>query len=700
METLRATLTDTLSNYPDATVAVAIRDLASGDALAIRGDRSFHAASTMKVPVMMEVFRQAEAGAFQLDDSLTIRNTFASIVDGSTYQIEDDSDEAIYERIGEPMAIRDLTERMITVSSNLATNMIIELATADSVQQTIERLGAERMQVLRGVEDIKAYRQGLNNTATANDLALIFEAIAEERIVSPSASEVMIDILQQQEFNDMIPAGLPSGTEVAHKTGWITEIHHDAAIVYPPDRPPYVLVVLTEGIADRDESARLVATIARVVAETLQGDAPARAGDSDGPPASDPSALAELHAQHRVDGLDEREFTAQQLWDVLGPIVDRSDVLEREEVGRSARGRPIHLVRYGRGSTRVLLWSQMHGDESTATMALADLFHFFADDPDHPLARRIADEVTVLAIPMLNPDGAEHFQRRNAQGIDINRDAERLSTPEARTLKRMQERFTPDFGFNLHDQNVRTRVQDSNRMAAVGLLAPPFDEEETDNAVRVRAKRIAAVIRHAVEPMVGGHITRYDAPYMSRAFGDRMQQWGVSTVLLESGGWTDDPEKQYLRQVNFAGLLGAFEAMATGRYAEVDLAGYTSLPENGRGVYDLLVHGGTVVVPDLPHYCADLAINYDKPLERRGGRVEDVGTLAGYAEARDTLDANGLYLHPQGALREASREGMALSDEAPAHFILREGPAPSSPAVWTLDADGPPRRATENPVSP
>jgi len=288
MGTLETALADTLTEYRDATIAVAVHDLSSGHRLAIRGDRSFHAASTMKVPVMMEVFRQAEAGAFQLDDSLTIRNAFASIVDGSTYQIENDSDEGIYAHIGEPMAIRDLTERMITRSSNLATNMIIERVTADSVQQTIKRLGAERMRVLRGVEDIKAFRQGVNNTATANDLARILGAIAEERIVSPSASAAMIDILQRQEFNDMIPAGLPPGTEVAHKTGWVTEIHHDAAIIYPPDRPPYVLVVLTEGIADRDESAGLVATVARVVAETLQGHAPARATDSAASPASKP----------------------------------------------------------------------------------------------------------------------------------------------------------------------------------------------------------------------------------------------------------------------------------------------------------------------------------------------------------------------------------------------------------------------------
>lgn len=265
MAALKAALGDTIAAYPDATVAVAVHDLATDATLTIRGDRRFHAASTMKVPVMAEVFRQAQAGRFALDDSLTIRNRFTSIVDGSTYQIEDDSDVAIYERLGTPMAIRDLTERMITVSSNLATNMIIDLVTADSVQQTLSRLGAGRMQVRRGVEDITAYQQGLNNTATASALATVLTAIAEHTVVSPEASRAMIDILKQQEYNDTIPAGLPDNVEVAHKTGWITEIHHDAAIVYPLNAAPYILVVLTEGIPERERSAALHATVAATV---------------------------------------------------------------------------------------------------------------------------------------------------------------------------------------------------------------------------------------------------------------------------------------------------------------------------------------------------------------------------------------------------------------------------------------------------
>lgn len=272
---LEAALRQIVERYPEATVGVAVRDPeATGTAVDLRADRRFHAASTMKVPVLIEVFRQAEAGRLALDDSLAIENRFRSIVDGSVYQIEDDSDDALYEHLGERRSVGELARRMITVSSNLTTNLLIERVTPDSVQQTIERLGTERMQVRRGVEDLKAYRQGLSNTATARDLATLLRALMQGRAVSPEADAAMVEILMEQTYTTMIPAGLPAGARVAHKTGWITEIHHDAAIVYPPGAPPYVLVVLTEGLAEQDRSARLGAEIARAVHAALRGAPP------------------------------------------------------------------------------------------------------------------------------------------------------------------------------------------------------------------------------------------------------------------------------------------------------------------------------------------------------------------------------------------------------------------------------------------
>lgn len=253
-------------------IAVAVRDPSTGFSLDRKSNRPFHAASTMKVPVMIEVFRQAETGRFDLDDSIPVKTTFTSIADSSAYDLsaEDDSDQDLYTRVGESLSIRELTHRMINVSSNLATNLLIDLVDADSVQRTIRSLGTTTMEVLRGVEDIPAYRQGLNNTATAADLATLFAALARGEAVSPEADQAMIDILLEQKFNEMIPAGLPENVRVAHKTGWITAIHHDAALVLPPDAEPFVLVVLTEGFQDESTSANVAADIARLVYQTLR----------------------------------------------------------------------------------------------------------------------------------------------------------------------------------------------------------------------------------------------------------------------------------------------------------------------------------------------------------------------------------------------------------------------------------------------
>jgi beta-lactamase class A len=262
-----------LGRYPTATVAVVVRRAAPGDTIAYarNADRPFHAASTMKVPVMIEAFRQVEAGTRSWDDPVRVENRFRSIVDGSEYAITDDSDDALYESLGRDVPFRDLVQRAITTSSNLATNLLIDRLTADSVQATAVRLGAPGMRVLRGVEDLKAFEAGLSNRTTAAALATLMEALRDGRAVSPEADAAMIDVLDDQAFNEMIPADLPDGVRVAHKTGEITEIHHDAAVVYPEGATPYVLVILTEGLADKTESARLGAEVSRAVYDVLVG---------------------------------------------------------------------------------------------------------------------------------------------------------------------------------------------------------------------------------------------------------------------------------------------------------------------------------------------------------------------------------------------------------------------------------------------
>ena len=256
-----------IAEEPGVQVGLAYIDLASGDTLFLNADRSFHAASTMKVPVMIELFRRANTGSFRINQGLLVVNQFASIVDGSLYALDSssDSDTTLYHRIGERVRVDTLLRLMITRSSNFATNTLITLVGADAVTRTMRSLGAQRIQVLRGVEDGKAFEKGLNNTTTARDLGLILRAIEEGNAASPVATREMLGILLAQEFNEKIPAGLPPGTRVAHKTGEITAVSHDAAIVYPRGRKPYVLVVLTRGIADGSKSSKLIADISAIV---------------------------------------------------------------------------------------------------------------------------------------------------------------------------------------------------------------------------------------------------------------------------------------------------------------------------------------------------------------------------------------------------------------------------------------------------
>jgi beta-lactamase class A len=254
-----------------AEVAVAYKPLPVEDGVPvpegfrIDAEKVFHAASTMKVPVMIEAFRQTEEGKFTLDTPIPVVNEFKSIVDGSPYSmsVSEDSDGEVYKAIGKTMTLRQLVTASITVSSNLATNILIEVLGAENVRNTVKALHGDGMVVLRGVEDQKAFDKGLNNETTARALMVLLEKIATGQAVSRAASRTMQDILRMQQFNDAIPAGLPPTVPVGHKTGNITRIHHDAAIVYA--ERPYVLVVLTRGIADQDASAKLIAEISRVI---------------------------------------------------------------------------------------------------------------------------------------------------------------------------------------------------------------------------------------------------------------------------------------------------------------------------------------------------------------------------------------------------------------------------------------------------
>jgi beta-lactamase class A len=271
---LRAQSLDTLRHQLEAriaqsgaTVGLYFRDLVRPESLAIGADLRFHAASTMKVPVLIQAFRDIDARRLSTRERMIVRNEFRSLADSSTYSLSatDDSDSSLYTQVGKPVEVSRLLELMITRSSNLATNNIIERVGAARIQATLRAIGADSVTVLRGVEDGAAFRAGMNNTATARGLGVVMGSIAEASAASAQSCGEMLEILLRQRFNDAIPAGLPRRTRVAHKTGTITGAHHDAAIVYYHDRPRYILVIMTRGLPDEAVSATLMADLARLV---------------------------------------------------------------------------------------------------------------------------------------------------------------------------------------------------------------------------------------------------------------------------------------------------------------------------------------------------------------------------------------------------------------------------------------------------
>ena len=256
------------------TYAVAFADLKTGDTLFINAHEKFHAASTMKVPVMIELYKQSQKGNFSLDDSIMVKTEFASIVDGSPYtmDIDEDSETFLYEQVGAKLPIRELMYQMITKSSNLATNILIELVDAKTVTLTMRELGAPDIEVLRGVEDIKAFDQGLSNSTTAYDLMKILEVIGMDKIINEEACSEMMTILFDQHYNEIIPAQLPSDVKVAHKTGSITGVQHDAGIIVLPNGHKYVLVLLSKELEDKDKGVETLTLISKKVYDFVVAD--------------------------------------------------------------------------------------------------------------------------------------------------------------------------------------------------------------------------------------------------------------------------------------------------------------------------------------------------------------------------------------------------------------------------------------------
>jgi hypothetical protein len=325
-------------------------------------------------------------------------------------------------------------------------------------------------------------------------------------------------------------------------------------------------------------------------------------------PATLAATLFSDYEEFRLDHLRPSNCKHGIVIPELQEMVARSNSLMKiQELGRSVEGRSINLVTCGRGEKRILLWSQMHGDEPTATLALMDLFAFLSNRRQDEWVRKMLGAVTFSVIPMLNPDGAERIQRFTAVNIDMNRDARTLATPEACILRECQKKLSPAFGFNLHDQGLSS-VGNSSAVTAVSLLAPAQDERKSTAPARVRAMRLGAFVAGILGKFAKGHIATYDDTYEPRAFGDNMQSWGTSTLLIESGHWPQDPEKLFIRKLNYVALLSSFWAIGNGSYQDVELDHYSSLVPNGKRVYDIIIRGARLRHGDGWSHPVDLGL--------------------------------------------------------------------------------------------
>jgi hypothetical protein len=368
--------------------------------------------------------------------------------------------------------------------------------------------------------------------------------------------------------------------------------------------------------------------------------------------------LYQQYDNFKEERLSHRRFTPSELEELIKELGE-DERFTVNKAGESVEGRPIYLVKVGNGAKKVLLWSQMHGDEATATAAIIDLFNFFQSEGDlfDSLRQNILQNTTLYFLPMLNPDGAARYQRRNALGIDLNRDAQRLASPESQLLKNIRDSLQADWGFNLHDQNPRYAAGPKGPAATIALLAPPVDDVGTIDNVRRPAMQMVVKLNEVLQPFIPRGVAKWNDDFEPRAFGENMQRWGTSTILIESGGYPGDPEKQEIRKLNFVALLAAFQSIATGSWQQESIIDYDKIPENARFFYDLVVRNAQLEIAGH-QYTADVGIDRNEkelrqseprqpgqPLFYYESSIEDLGDLSVY-QGFEELNAKGLRLQP------------------------------------------------------
>lgn len=359
--------------------------------------------------------------------------------------------------------------------------------------------------------------------------------------------------------------------------------------------------------------------------------------------------LYETYEKYKEPSLTKRRIKHSQLIPLINSL-KTNPKFEVNKVGESIEGRDLHLISFGKGGTDIFLWSQMHGDEPTATQAIFDILNFFNSDDFRKERKIILANTRLHFLPMLNPDGAELFQRRNALGIDINRDALRLQSPEGRVLKRVRDSLEATFGFNLHDQSRYYNAERTPKPATVSYLAPAFNYEKDVNDVRARAMQVIVFMNDIIQNYAPGQIGRYNDTFEPRAFGDNLTKWGTGVILIESGGYANDREKQEIRKLNYVSILAALYGIATGNYKDISLDRYEEIPRNDRKLFDLKLENLTYEL-NGQDYIIDLGIQrqeiddtYHDSFHYKSVIVDqgDLSTYYGY----ETFDATGYKVVP------------------------------------------------------
>lgn len=347
-----------------------------------------------------------------------------------------------------------------------------------------------------------------------------------------------------------------------------------------------------------------------------------------------------------------------------------------KELGNSIEGQSIFCIKFGTGSKRILIWSQMHGDEPTATGALFDVLNFLNKNHNSDFVKHISTNLTISFIPMLNPDGAQNFTRENKLGIDINRDAQRQVTPESRIFWKYVDYFKPEFAFNMHDQNSYYSAGNGGKSSAISLLCPPCNYEKTISETRIKSMQIICAIFNLLNNYIPGHIARYSDDYEPRAFGDKLIEKNVSSILIESGFYPGDVNNNFLRKLNFISLLSAFDQIISDSYARINYQDYFSIPENERQLYDIILRNVFVNFNNCD-YKVDIGINRNKKYDRvehkfyTFSEICEIGDLSIF-RGNEEFDLDGFYAEPLTILDQVF-ESISDLNKLDFEILLKKG---------------------------